>query len=219
MSPSRPIEPVLHCTSREFDKVYNLGVKLLNEGVYYNTVTFPAVPVLQVDFETDNNKLRDLIAVAKGNTDKTDERNAQSIEVHKLLKSILNYAKAVCGDDIEKINLSGFDPSDDPTPHSKAPQAVIKRIEKYSEPHSVKVMLEPAEGLESEKQEVRTYVVRVFNYMETEEYREGCSTTDSRELIVRNVPYLMAQYYAVIIINAAGANELSGKLKFTLTDD
>ncbi len=210
-------EPVLHCDGRDSSEVYALGVKMIN-GVYYYDGIFPEPTVTRAVFEPSLEKLKNLITVAKGNHDKILERNAQSAVVFGYIKQLLIYVKPICGNEIELINKSGFDSNNPKSPHGLADKAVIKRIVRGVDPHTAKVMLAKLTGLEKHKREARTFTVYVFDSMETEEYKIGCVESDSHKLIVKNVPYLIAKYYAVGIQNAAGKNELSDKIKFTLTD-
>ena len=217
MSKKHVYEPVLHCDGRYPNKVISLSNKLMG-GVYYNTGIFEHPTVVKSVFLQAKLKLEKLNTEAKRNNDLMGERNTQCALVFEYIKQLLSYVKPICGNDIKKINKTGFDANYIRKAHPIFSKAVIKKVVKGIDPHTVKVMLAMLEGSEKHKKGGHTYIVCVFDSMETEEFRVGCIESDSRALIVDEVPFLIAQYYAVGIQNAAGKNELSAKVKFTLTD-
>lgn len=212
------VEPVMHVRPEDPAGVAKLGLKLLNEGLYKNTTEFPNPKVAKNDFETAVTLLNNLIAAAEGNTNMLHERNQQSIKAHGMMKENLLYVKPICIGNYELINKSGYDPSFLPVAHGLAPQAVIKKIVKGPGMNTVKVMLMKAAGEEINKKESRIYTVYVFDAQTGALLRVGCSDTNSRKLIVSNVTFMTQLDYAVSIKNAAGENELSSKVKYTLTD-
>ena len=218
MSPSTLYEAVMHCIKTNCQAVYFLGKKLITQGIYHNTTTFPNPEVEEEDFEPELTKLGNLITEAEGNSNKILERDAQSAVVHALMAKNLPYVNKIADHNITIINLSGYDSNVIPSSHPVAEKAVIKNIIKGTQPHTVKIMIEKIGGEEIHKKERRTYIVYVFADMTTEVSEIGCTVTDSRKMIVENVPYLTAKYYAVVIMNAAGKNEMSARRKFTLTD-
>ncbi len=209
---------VMHCEKTEFKAVYFLAQKLLSKGVYFNTTTFTDNPVLKATFEAATEKLGGLISAAKGNTAKRKERDEQSVVVFNYMFEELPYVNKVADHNITIINLSGFDSNVLPTAHPLAPKVVIKDIVKGTQPHTAKVKIGKLGGEEIYKKEKRTYLVYVFADITTEMFDIGCAVTNSRKMIVENVPYMVTKYYAVVILNAAGKNEMSAKMKFTLTD-
>jgi len=210
---------ILDCDKNNASEVRDRAQTLLLDGMYVNTTVFGAIPVVQLDMQTETNKLVLLCIAAKGNTQKTQERDEQRDVVFPLIVQDFDYAVTVCGSDVNKMNQSGFPHSGDTSVHPVAPKQVIKRIVKGPDENSIKVMLEPQEGEVKFKKEARTWIVRVYDDENATEYRIGCTVTDSQNMIVRDVPLMKAQWYAVIVVNAAGSSELSGKLKHTLTDN
>ena len=211
------VEPVMHVRPDDPEGVEKLGTKVKNEGLYQFPLIFPTPKIPIDDFEPAVVLLNDLNATAKGNTNLLRQRDQQSITVHGMLKENLLYVKPICIGNYELIGKSGFDPSFLPVAHGVAPQAVIKRIVKGPGMNTVKVMLEKASGEEKNKKESRIYTVYVFDVQTGALLRVGCSSTDSRKLLVPNVTIMTPFDYAVSIKNAAGENELSAKMEFTLT--
>ena len=218
MTASPIVEPVMHVSADDPEGVEKLATKLLTEGLYANPTEFPDPKIAELTFSTDNGKLTDLIASAKGNTAILKMRNEQSELVHANIKANLGYVKPICTGNYELIKKSGFDPSIIPSAHALAPKAVIKKIVKGPGFNTVKVMLVKGTGLELNKRESRSYIVYLFDMETGKLVRTGCSNTDSRKLIVPDVPFNTAFNYSVAIQNAAGLNEPSEKMKFTLND-
>jgi hypothetical protein len=211
------VEPVLHIRPDDPEGVEKLATKVKNEGLYKFPIIFPSPRIPIDDFEPAVLLLINLNATAKGNTTLLHQRDQQSIKVHGMLKEDLLYVKPICIGNYELIGKSGFDPSFLPVAHGVAPTAVIKRIVRGPGMNTVKVMLEKAAGEEREIRESRIYTVYVFDVQTGALLRVGCSSTDSRKLLVPNVTFLTPFDYAVSIKNAAGENELSARMEFTLT--
>ena len=211
------VEPVMHVRSDDPEGVEKLATKVKNEGLYKFPLIFPSPKIPIDDFEPAVTLLNNLNATAKGNTNLIQDRNEQCIKVYGMLKENLLYAKPICIGNYDLIHKSGFDPSIPPSAHGYAPQAVIKKIVKGQGMNTVKVMLAKAAGEEISKKESRIYTVYVFEVLTGTLLRVGCSSTDSRKLIVPNVTFMTPFDYAVSIKNAAGENELSAKMEFTLT--
>ena len=210
-------EPVLHCDGTDPSAVAILAARLVI-GLYFYVLIFLDPPIAKADFELALAKLNLLISEAQGNHRKKLECAAQCAIVFAMIKQLLGFAKPICGNDIELINKSGFDSSLVASPHPLADKASVRKIIKGADPHTIKVMLAKFTGLTRYKKETRTYTVYVYDSMETEVFKIGCSETNSRKLIVSDVPFLTPKYYAVGILNAAGKNEKSDRVKFTLTD-
>lgn len=218
MSPSALYEAVMHCIKTNCAAVYFLGKKLLTQGIYNNTTTFPNPEVAEDDLEPEVTKLGNLITEAEGNSNKILERDAQSAVVHAMMAKNLPYVNKIADHDIAIINLSGYDSNVISSEHPLAPEAVIKDIVKAPQPHTCKVMLEKLAGEEQHKKESRAYIVYMFDDMTTEVYKIVCVSLDSRELLCEDIPYMVTKYFAVVILNSAGKNQMSARRKFTLTD-
>ncbi len=212
------VEPVMHVRPDDFIGVEKLGTKLINVGLYVNQTEFPTPKVALGDFKSAVTKLHDLTASAKGNTNILEDRDEQCLLVYGMMKENLMYVKPICIGNYELIHKSGFDPSDMPTAHTLAPQAVIKKIVKGPGMNTVKIMLVKGTGLEKNKKENRSYLAMVFDDETGKLIRTGCVSTDSRKLIVEEVELMKPFLYSVAIKNAAGINELASKVRFTLTD-
>jgi hypothetical protein len=211
-------EPVMHVRPDDFIGVEKLGTKLITVGLFVNTVEFPNPKVPLVDFNPAVTKLHNLTASSKGNTNILQDRDEQCLLVYGMMKENLMYVKPICIGNYDLIHKSGYDPSIMPSAHTLAPQAVIKKIVKGPGMNTVKIMLVKATGLEKNKRESRSYIVMVFDVETGKLLRTGCVSTNSHKLLVTDVEIMKPFDYSVAIQNAAGINELAGKVKFTLTD-
>jgi hypothetical protein len=131
MASAHPFNCVMHCSAIEYHKVNALGLRLISSGIYVNAALFPAPPVAlagATGFQAAVSKLTNLIASAKGNSNNTDLRDAQSELVHGMLEMLLGYANPICKHEIANIQLSGFDSSNVPQPTVKPLAPVIKKI-------------------------------------------------------------------------------------------
>ncbi len=131
MASARPFNCVMHASAGEFHKVSALGTRLIN-GLYVNTTLFPSPPIAlgtpTTAFLGALTKLNNLIATAKGNSNNTGLRDAQSILVHGMMEQLLAYANPICNHIIANIQLSGFDSSNVPQPTVKPLAPIIKKI-------------------------------------------------------------------------------------------
>jgi hypothetical protein len=107
MASSHPVEAVLHCRKDQPNNVFQLAMRLL-KGLYTHSGTFINPSVSKVNFETETGKLSQLIVGAKGNHSVKLLRDAKAIEVFGLCKELLIYVKPICKENVELINLSGF---------------------------------------------------------------------------------------------------------------
>jgi hypothetical protein len=209
-------EPIMNCSADEPDAVSTLTHNVLENGMYKHLTEFPSIPEPADELGDELTELDKYRNSAKGNSDNIKKRNDYSKKVHKRMKRNLKYAKLVCGNDVNLIILSGFPSSQPPEPATIPLTRNIKDIVKGHEEHMVQVILEKAEGTKKQRKEHKTYIVRVFLTENATEYTEGCVTSDSRKLFVRNIPVGAMRYYQIIIQNSAGSNELAPKKSFTL---
>jgi len=209
-------EPIMDCSSDEYDKVSTLTHNVLENGMYKHLTEFPSIPEPADELGDDLTDLDKYRNSAKGNSDNIKMRNDFSKTVHRRMKNNLKYAKLICGNDVNLIILSGFPSSQPPEPATIPLTRNIKEIVKGHEEHMVQIKLEKPEGTKKQRKERKTYIVRVFLTENATEYTEGCVTTNSRKLFVRNVPVGAVRYYQIIIQNTAGSNEQAPKKSFTL---
>jgi hypothetical protein len=209
-------EPSMHCSASEAEPVSTLAHNLVNNGMYVHLTEFPQIPEDPIVFKSDLTELDKFKTSSKGNSDNIKLRNKYSKIVHGHLKNNLKYAKLICGNDINLIILSGFPSSLFPEPATIPLTRKIKDILKGPEQNMVRVILEKPEGTKKQRKEHKTYIIRVFLTEDATEYTEGCVTSNTRKLFVRNVPAGVARFYQIIIRNNAGSNELASKVKYTL---
>ena len=210
-------EPAMHCSPSEHDLVSQLAHNLLDNGMYKNLTEFPAIPEPKDDFTEDLTELDKYRNSAKGNSDNVKMRNFYRKKVNNRLKNNLKYAKLICGNDPALIIKSGYPSSLPPEAATVPLTRNIKEIVKGPEDNMITIKLEKADGTKKQRRERKTYVVRVYLTENASEFAEGCVSSSTRKLIVRNVPKDVARYYQIVIKNSAGSNELASKVKYTLT--
>jgi hypothetical protein len=218
MVASTIVEPVMHTDKDDPIGVEKQGFRVINTGMFAYSSDFVNIPILKTVFEPKVQLLHTLNDTCKGNSNLIQQRNDQAKIVYVDLGILLMYAKPICKGDVVLTQKSGFDSNIIPSAHPLAPQAVIKKIVKGPGFKTIKVMLVKASGDELQKRESRTYIVYVFDKEDGEPIKIGCVNNDSRKLFIENVPSMTQLWYAVAIKNAAGINELSGKVRYTLTD-
>ncbi len=211
------IKAVLHLKKTEYVKINQLTNVIITKGVYFNVLAYATPTVTAVAFKAQYKLSLDATdLVDKGGS--IDDRNLQSGKLYKMIKKLLNYVNNEYEDDSENLMLSGFDLNRAPEKHPVNKAPVIKKIVAWNGLHTVKVYIEPLEGLEIHLQESKTYKVYVFATIDTQVFTIGYVGPDSRAMIVSNVPFGTAQFYAVTVTNAAGESMMSPRMKFTLTD-
>lgn len=145
MASSHPFNPVMHCCAVEPQAVNVLATRIITQGMYVNTSLFMAIPVSLYDFEAANTKLGNLISQAKGNSNIIMQRDEQAGIVHEYMYQLLIYCNPICNHDIEKINLSGFDASNQPQPAVPPPMPVITKIVEGKAAGTYKAILKKTE--------------------------------------------------------------------------
>lgn len=138
----KKFEPVLHCTEKEYKKVFALGTKV-DKGMGANATTFPnpdpALSVLVPAVTT----LGNYIGTSKtGDHTEVGNLHKQSERVYGYLGTEKAYVKKVAGSDKTIILLSGFDACEEGGPKVIPPKMVIKNVKEGTEPNSAKIMLE-----------------------------------------------------------------------------
>lgn len=141
MPQSHQLDPVMHCTDRDFLGVYLLSARIIAKGMYVHTTEFPNPPVAADPYKEDSVKLDMLIAVSKKDKTQIPFRTKQCELVFENTNKLLLYAKTVCNHDSELIAISGFDanylPSKAPLP--EAP--VIRKVVKGKEAGTYKILI------------------------------------------------------------------------------
>jgi hypothetical protein len=141
MPQSHQIDPVMHCSERDFLGVYMLSVRIIEEGIYAHTTEFATPTVPLTDFQPASVSLDKLIAVSKKDKTRVPYRTKQCTKVFEYLEKLLLYAKTVCDHDPVLIKMSGFDtnylPSKAPLPEAR----VITKVVKGAGAGTYKIML------------------------------------------------------------------------------
>jgi molybdenum-dependent DNA-binding transcriptional regulator ModE len=217
MSPIEIIVAVLHLIKTDFAGITNLGNRILTKGIYVETGLFTTPKVPKDEFETQLNAA--ILAVAQAeNGGSLAERSKQIGLFYKMLRKLLNYVNGLYEDMQVELEKSGFETNAIPTPHTVFNQPVIKKIVKGNEDHTIKISIEPLEGDAKKKKARKNYIVRTYVDMTTEEFVTISAGTNSRKIILHDVPYMESLYYTIIVENAAGPSPESARRKFTLTD-
>ncbi len=217
MSTTDSIRAVLHLDNRDYEAINKLAYIILTKGIYFNIALFITPSIAELDFRNQYNASCNAVAAADNGGSKS-ARKVESRKMHKMLKKLMNYTNDLYEDDAVSLLKSGFELNLQPSPHPRPNQLIIKKIVAGADMGTVKIYLQPLSGLEIHLKEKRTYIVYVFADSETLEFRIGHTGTDSREIIIENVPLMTRQYYAITATNAAGESMLSNRVKFTLTD-
>jgi hypothetical protein len=209
-------EPILNCSSRATDAISILANDIKEKGMYTFPLVFPNIPIAADTYGenlTDYDKYRN---ISKGNSDNIKLRNTFRKLVFGNLKENLKYAKLICGNNMDLIIKSGYPSSQPPEAATEPLMRNIKTIVKGPEDNMVTVILEKAEGTKKQRRERKTYIVRVFLTETATEFTEGCVSSNSRKLRVRNVPKDVARWYQLVIKNSVGSIETASRVRFTL---
>jgi hypothetical protein len=217
MSPFEIIVAVLYLRKTDFAGITKLGTRILNKGIYVETTLYATPVVSKTEFEKQLQAAIDAVALADKGGSKAD-RKKQIDLFFKMLRKLVNYVNGLYEDMPVELEKSGFDTNAIPTPHALPDQPIIKKIIKGNEPGTIIIKLAPFTGLDKNKRERRTFIVLVFADAVTQEFDTVFTGTNSRKIVVENVPLMTTLYYTVIIRNAAGPSELASKIKYTLTD-
>jgi hypothetical protein len=132
--------------------VYKLAGHVIAQ-LNLNVAVFPSPDPTVAALTTENTKLDAAIKAKDGSHQKNKACDAQSLVVFNLLKMELAYVNKIAKGDKANILLSGFDSSNEPSPHEIPDMVVIKRIEDGKAPHSAKIFIEPLNGAEHYKVE------------------------------------------------------------------
>jgi hypothetical protein len=217
MSPIEIIVAVLHLVKTDFSGITNLGKRILNQGIYVETTLYATPKIPKDEYEEQLNKAINAVALAE-NGGSIADRNKQIGLFYKMLRKLLNYVNGLYEDMQVELEKSGFETNAVPTPHTVFNQLVIKKIVQGNEDHTIKITIEPLEGDARKKKARKNFIVRIYKDMTTEEFVTVSAGTNSRKIILRDVPYMESLYYTIIVENAAGPSPESARRKFTLTD-
>ena len=131
---------VMHVKPSEPVKVSGLCTRVIGK-LTDNVADYSAPEIAVSVLTTENNKLIPLIAQAKGNTQKKDERDEQTIVVFDLLTKECIYVNSVANGNKVLIDKSGFDAAKEAEPHGIPGTPVIKKVEDGEVPKSAKILL------------------------------------------------------------------------------
>ncbi|MBI3500909.1 MAG: fibronectin type III domain-containing protein [Bacteroidetes bacterium] len=231
MASKHPNEPAMHCTAKDFLLVNEIATRVITQGVYANATIFvtppiplnsPPPPSTVVGFKNANDLLGLLIGQAKGNSQKVQDRNAQSKAVYDMLNLKLRpYVKQIANGDLTVINKSGFDNNAQPQKSAVPDSPVIKKITEGKEAHTAKIFLDrkkkkalAAEKATQKSTKGNTYSAQTTTTPDNEEsWKTVLEAVSSTKLIIPNVTAKI--FVRVYAINAAGKSKPSNPFPFT----
>jgi hypothetical protein len=215
---SKPFVPklILNVKPTEFNNVSFRSHQVEENGMYANLLKFPNIPEDKTEYSNDLVKFDGYILSAEGNTKNKEKRDEYSYIMYDKLNNNLKYAKLVCGTNLEMMQLTGYEHTLPPEPAQLPETRETKKVVQLKEAGSIRFILEPATGSKKSRRQQKTYFIKIFASETAKEYTIGCTTTNSRELIVKNVPEGVSHFYHIVIQNTAGINELAGKTRYNL---
>jgi hypothetical protein len=210
---------VLGVSKTDYDGINNAADREI-QGAYVEVVLFPNMPLTEVIFKAAWQASVEATAAAKdGGKTAITIRNKRSAELYSMMvDKNIPYFNTLYKGDREKLLKSGSNVSDEFVPHSLLQKLIITSIKKGPGDKTVKINIKFGSDEARSKKGTLIFTVYVFDSADSTTGRVGCRSTNSRKLLVSNVPLMTAQYYAVTVQNAAGENELCGKVRFALTE-
>ena len=148
----------------------------------------------------------------------TTYRNNRLKDLHVMLnQELLTYVNGLWKGNKENLEKSGFPVSKKPEPHGTPETPVIKKIVKGPDSGSVKIILEPRSGSETQKKEKLIY----FVYKGTDPVDHTAdelmlTTSNSRALTIQGVQRGVDFFYTLYAHNGKNGSELAGKVKYML---
>jgi hypothetical protein len=217
MSTTEIIMAVLHLRKTDYDGIIKLAKRILLEGLYIDLTLYATPIVNKTEYEAQLQLAADAVALAEKGGDKA-QRKKQIAGLYIMLRRLVNYVNGLYEGDEVKLLKSGFDVNAIPAPHTVFDKPVIKKILKGNVDHTIKINIEPLEGDTKKKKASKTFIVRIYKDPTTAEFTTVPAGSDSRNIIIKDVPYMVTIYYSIIVENAAGPSMESDRIKFTLTD-
>jgi hypothetical protein len=200
----RKFVSVLHILNyKDYNKVVNLSGKV-SAAIAANTSTFGNPSPALASLNTETATLKTLIADAMtGNHQKVQARNEQCLKVLNMLHMLATFVSNIAAGDRAVILLSGFDASNEPSPHSVPDKVAIKRITDGKTEHSAKIMVVTAgKGV--------MYTVQVAKGTDlVKNWQIVLQTTNSRQLILEDLVRGAEISVRVSAMNSYGMGEWS----------
>ncbi len=216
MSTLNFIFAVLHVAIGDFTEINKLAQKVISNGIYANVTLFATPPITLLVFQAELTAAVNALNATTTGGDKT-LRNTTSAQLLFSLHRLGYYANGLYLNDSVKLLASGLDLNRLNEVHPRPNKLVISRIVAGADMGTIKIYLTALTGEEANLKETRTYQVYLWADMETQVFSIVHTGTDSRELIVKNVPQMAIRFYSVTATNAAGESPQSGRTRFVLT--
>ena len=213
---SKVVTAVMHCTQQEPKEVIAVGIRV-RDALYS-----PDGVALYANPPVDEATLTAQVAVAgtaqgnvkNGGKSATTTRDAEVATLFTLLGKLILYVNGLYKGDKAKLEASGFDTSDDPTPHPIPDQPVIKSIKDGALAHSAKITLAKITSTLNKKRDNVTYFVQMATTDVEANYVTVLETKDKDELLIPNLTRGVEQFFRVAKSNAAGKSPYSASVAF-----
>ena len=200
------------CSKHEPKLVIERGFKVLN-GAYENLTLYPHLPKDEEEFtgvlnaaNFDEQNVKTVGVVV---------RDASTAKLFGVLDETVLYTNGLYKGNAEKLKLSGFGLSNDPSPHGVPIPPVIDRIEKGKFTLSAKIFLTRKKGGETAKKERVNYIVQVAVVgADPLVWTTDLQTTSSRKLVLLNRVKGKELLIRVAKSNSAGQSDWSNNSPF-----
>jgi hypothetical protein len=209
---------IMGCSKRDYQDINELGVRVC-EIMYANPEIYSHPPLTDLQLRAKVDLCLDAQANVEGGSIKdTVNRNVKLADLHETLKyDFLIYVNGLWMGNEKNLVLSGFPLCKEPTPHGVPETPVIKRIVNGAEPGTVKIMLEKRTGPQNERRDSLLYTVYMSKDLTDDSTLiRVLTTSNSRALIVRDVPKESVIYYCVSAHRGSVESKLSAKVKYML---
>jgi hypothetical protein len=209
---------VMHCTKKQFFKVIELAFSVI-EKMYSHATEYPNPPEPEAILQKAADDAAAAQALVKdgGKLERANRDVAIGALFDLLETKFLPYVNGLYRNKEQMLLLSGFEVSRDPVAVGVPPTPVINRIEKGTEPGSVKIILEKSTGpLNERKVSLMYFVYQTDDPLDETKLKLVLMTSNSRKLIITDVPRGVDMYYCVSAYHGKNGTELCGKIKYML---
>ena len=214
MPSKRKFYAIMGVATEDYPGLLLLGENILENMYGVNALLFPNPTLTKSVFESYVVKLRTAQAAMPGGTAATTKRNNAADDLRTAIRlNVISYVNQLFPDDKENQAKSGCPSSNEPQSHEKPAKPVIKDVVKVTGENSLRVRLARITSPLKKQKEKKTYILFQSDDFEGKvNLKTVCITTNSNELISKNLNRLTEYYFAVIVLNSAGESELSGRV-------
>jgi len=220
LMPKRKCKAALNLKRTDYDGVNNQAGRI-EKGMYGRPDLYVTPPITNGDFSTmyKTSILSTSAAKTGGPTAKTTRNIDNGVLYDAMEDQLIPYINGLYTDNKENIEAAGVDAVDETEPQGVPEKVGVKEVVKGTDPHTVKVVPTRLGGSKKLKRSIKYFTVYVYDDPNLETPVSKVQFTNSRKLIITNVVFAKAFWYALQASNASGDSELSGRTKFTLNDN